>query len=113
MAEVYDERQGAEITAYFEGQGIPVLPTSVHHRLYCLTTNQEVIGFTEDTVNVAVDDSGITRYYTSILIPGSANTIRKSSNARELKELMVIADKDTDREYSQRFQYYVLNTKRS
>jgi hypothetical protein len=113
MAQIYNEHAGVEVTSYFEGGGVPTNPTTVHWRLDCVTTDTALIDWTEQGVSVEVDESGTTRYYVVILIPGSANVIQKTANKQELKEVTIVADKDQDREFSETYQYYVKNTKRS
>jgi hypothetical protein len=109
MAKTYNERAGAEFEAAFtDADRNIVAPTTVHHKLLCLTTDETVINWTADNILTDTDDLGnITRYYVSIVIPGSANAIQKSSNRQEQKQLIVVADKDLAGEYSETYTYYV------
>jgi hypothetical protein len=110
----YPELSGVEVEAsFYDNEGNATLPETVHWKLDCTETNRLLVDWTEVVVSSEDDGAGGTRYYAVIDVPGSANAIQKNGNRRELKELTVVANKDDDREYSQPYQYFVLNTKRA
>ena len=107
----YNERSGAEFSARFTANNEqPVVPTTVHWRLDCKTTRQNVVDWTEVATTQELNDQSQVVAVTAVIeVPGSANVIQNPRNNRELKVLLVAADKDTDREYSEEHQYYVRN----
>jgi hypothetical protein len=54
-----------------------------------------------------VEESGIADCYAIIEVPGSLHAIQNPRNTRELKTLLIVADKDLSSEYSHAHQYYV------
>jgi hypothetical protein len=105
-----NERNGREFRVEFYDQDhIPTLPESVHWRLDCATSKREVGGITSVTPVTEVSTDGTTVYYAVIDVPASYNVIQQGRNSREIKKLLVIADKDTDREFSQEYEYVVVN----
>jgi hypothetical protein len=114
MSSTYNEMEGAQFEASFEDEGDPSAPSTVHYKLACLTSETTLIDWTLANVLSETDDLGnITRYYVTINIPGSANAIQKTQNKRELKQLIVAANKDAANEFNLVTQYYVLNTQRA
>ena len=100
----FHENSGVEFTAEPEDwQGGAALPTTLHWKLSCDTTSKVLQDWTSLTTGTSV----------TIEIPGSLNKIQDRSNQRETKVLLVVADKDTDREYSEEFPYYVKRTARN
>jgi hypothetical protein len=106
----FNENEGVFARASFtDADGNPSLPTTVHYRLDCGTTFANLIDDTSVTPEVTVNASGQTEVTVEIAIPGSANEIRNNRNAREIKKLLVIANKDQDNEKSLESTYYVRN----
>ena len=107
---VINEKSGREFTAAFFDAGYNAsLPATVHYWLDCETTGTVLIDWTAITPEMGVDANGSDIATATIVIPGSASAIQKSTNRQELKTLLVVSDKDTDGEFSQTYQYYVRN----
>jgi hypothetical protein len=105
-----NERNGREFRVEFYDQDhTPTLPETVHWGLVCSTSKREVAGLATVDVVTEVSTDGTTVYYAVIDVPASYNVIQQNRNSREVKKLLVIADKDTDREYSQEYEYVVVN----
>lgn len=99
--QVYAQKSGIEVDAWFESvPGVPTVPTTVHWRVRNVTIDEIVIDWTEGTYTIESNETGITGVRTRIDIPGSANVLSQQGGRRETFELQVVADKDTDREYS-------------
>lgn len=108
-ARIFNERSGLEVTAHFaNANGVPVIPTTVHWNLHCDTTEKVLQADTAIDPVLISDESGIVDCYVTINVPGSLN-VMQGGGQRELKTLLVIADKDQSSEYSQEFTYYVRN----
>lgn len=108
--DVINERSGIEVRAFFaDAYDVPTVPSTVHWRLDCETTSKEIQGFVEVTPTTITDASGISEVYVSITVPGSLNAIQDNRNWRELKTVLIVANKDQDGEYSEPYQYYVKN----
>jgi hypothetical protein len=106
----YNERTGLEKEVSFtDADNLPTLPGSVHWNLYCETTRTVLQGDTAVSVTATVGADGVTRYTSRFDIPGSLNAIQNDRNRRELKKLLVIANKGEDEEFSEEMQYYVVN----
>jgi len=106
-----NERTGMEIEArFFDADDAPTAPTTVHWQLICDTTNQTVQDWTLVASTQEVDEFGqITGVRVDIQIPGPLNAIQKNGNRKELKRLIVAANKDEAGEYSEEYAYYVRN----
>ena len=105
---VENERSGLEFKAYFETvPDVPAIPTSVHWRLRCATSDQTLLDWTVAAPVTVTENGVITGVYAVIDVPGSLNAIIDRTNRREIKELQVVAGKDTDREYSEVLAWYV------
>jgi hypothetical protein len=110
-ARMFNERSGVEVTAHFsDATGLPAIPASVHWNLLCDTTDTVLQPDTVAEPVIVSDESGVVDCYVSLTIPGALN-VMQGNDRRELKTLLVIADKDRDSEYSQEYQYYVRNVK--
>lgn len=108
--DVVKERSGLEFRAEFhDAFNAPTVPVSVHWRLDCETTGNAIVDWTEVTPDITLTEQGITDVFVTINVPSLANAMQKSTNQRELKTLLVVAAKDTDRELPETYQYYVLN----
>lgn len=108
--DVFNERNGVEIRFHFsDAADSPTIPATVHWRLDCETTGRVIQGDTEVTPVPVLDETGLIDCYVTVEVPGSLNAIQSNGNARELKTLLVIANKDQDGEYSQAYQYYIKN----
>jgi hypothetical protein len=105
-----NEKSGHEFSVEFkDADGVPTQPTTAHWRLDCETTRKALQDDTALTVIASTDDNGITHYRATVEVPGSLNAIQNNRNAREMKKLLVIADKDSAREYSLEVTYAVVN----
>jgi hypothetical protein len=108
--DVYNEKSGVEVDAAFlDNRRRGTIPITVHWNLHCETTKRELQGDTELTPETTVDESGEVTCVVHIEVPGPLNAIQSNSNWRELKKLLVIANKGRDDEYSQEYEYYVKN----
>lgn len=108
---LYNEYSGVEFVAWFTATpGVPTVPTTVHWRLRCTTNDQVLQDWTTVAPSIQSDNTGITGVKAAVDVPGSLNGIINRANRREIKQLQVVADKDTDREYSVIREWYVLNT---
>lgn len=104
---VENERSGLEFKAYFETEpDAPAIPTSVHWKLRCETNDQTLQDWTVASPVTVTENGVITRVYAVIDVPGSLNAIIDRCNRREIKELQVVAGKDTDREFSETLRWY-------
>lgn len=105
----FREKSGAEFEARFEDSaGLPSLPPTAHWRLRCVTNDRTLQEWTEVTPEIVTGDAGeTTAIRVGIDIPGALNMLIERANRREVRELQVVAAKDTDREYSGTLQYGV------
>jgi hypothetical protein len=105
-----NERNGREFRVEFYDQDhIPTLPETVYWRLDCATTKRSLSDWASVSPVTEVSTDGTTVYYAVIEVPASSNVIQQNRNSREVKKLLVVADKDTDREYSDEYEYVVVN----
>lgn len=105
----YNERSGVEFTAAFEDvQGTPVIPATAHWRLSCETTGRVMQDWTAVTPNLVTGAV----VQADIVVSGVLMTLCESQNQRELKSLLIVADKDGEREYSEEYQFYVRRVRR-
>jgi hypothetical protein len=114
MKKVFNELSGVELEVRFTAADDgPSIPETVHWRLDCATTGQSLQEWTEETPVVVMDDlcTSVAKCYVEIEIAGSLNVIQNDRNSREDKVLMVVADKDGDREFSQTLVYSIKNTR--
>ncbi len=108
--DLYNEKSGVEVTASFtDSTNEGTIPPTVHWNLVCKTTLKTLQEDTEVFPVAVVDESGVLTCTVEIEIPGSLNAIQRNANKRELKELLVIANKDLSGEFSQGYEYYVVN----
>lgn len=106
----YNENVGVECVAFFkDAYGNASLPTTVYYRLDCGATGNTLVDWTFINPTSVVNSSGATEVSAMIEIPGTANAIQNKRNSREVKKLLVVADKDLESEYSQEYQYLVRN----
>lgn len=106
----YNENSGVEcIASFFDATHLASLPQTVHYRLDCQTTGKNIIPDTQVVPAVTLNSSGVSEVTALIEIPGSANAIQNRRNKREVKVLLVVADKDLPSECSQEYSYYVRN----
>ena len=106
----YNENSGVEFLVSFKDTaGNASLPTTVHYRLDCRTTLATLIDWTSAVPDVAINSSGVSEVTASLAVPGIANAIQNDRNNREIKTLLVVADKDLPSEYSQEYSYVVRN----
>lgn len=87
--------------SFYDENGDAVTPTTVEWRFYCDTTDAEVAAWATETPATSV----------TITVPSTYNVIRKSTNKRELKLLMVSADRGLSTEWNQEISWYVTNRK--
>lgn len=107
---IVNERSGLEYQAAFEAAGnVPTVPTTVHWRLRCVTNDETLQDWTLIGSTPTVDDGGALALVASTVnVPGAMNALIDRNNRREVRELQVVADKDTEREFSTVMQYYVV-----
>jgi hypothetical protein len=111
MTDVYSELSGVPVEIAIEDDDGPVVPATLHVRSHCETTCQDLGDWVELTPVQENDDFGnLLRVTASYLVPGSVNAIRNRNNRRELKSLLVVANKDLDNEFAKEppYQYYVV-----
>jgi hypothetical protein len=106
-----NERSGREFTAFFETVGgDPQVPGTAHWRLVrdamgSVTVLQD---WTPETPEVVTDASGgITGIKISINVDGMHHRMTEPRLRRDPRQLQVVADMDSPREYSQVEDYYV------
>lgn len=108
--DVFNEKSGVEFTAHFsDTQNSPTIPSTVHWNHWCETNKREVSADALITPVIDSGESGIVDVYASIEVPGWDNALINPNNARELRTILVIADKGLSSEVSQTYQYYVKN----
>ena len=94
------ERQSFTATAYFRNNSDAAeAPTTVEYRIDDLTSNSEILTWT--TVTAASE--------VSITIKANENRILGDSNQYEVRQLTVAADRDTDNETRDTYQWRVEN----
>ena len=104
----FPQKSGIEGNFAFESvTGEAALPGSAHWRLTCETTGRVLQDWTAASIATETSGGAVTRVSVTVEVPGSVNVLSDSSNSRETKTLTICADKDTDREYSEDFQYYL------
>ena len=104
----FPQKSGIEGRFAFESvTGEAALPASAHWRLTCETTGRVLQDWTAAALATQSTGGVLTRVSVTVEVPGSVNTLCDASNQRETKTLTVVADKDTDREYSEDFSYYL------
>ena len=106
----YNERSGVEFRVHFtDSYDAPTIPETAHWRLDCEETGTVLQDWTVATVTTESDETGIVDVYATIEIPSSLNAIQRSNSTKELKTLLVVANKDQSSEFSETLQYYVKN----
>ena len=99
------QNSGLEVRAYPRtAQGVVSTPTTLHWKLVDKTTGQDVTAWAEVPVVLDEVDGEVVEAYAAIDIPGSANA-KRSSKPLEPRVLVVVADKDSPREYSETWEY--------
>lgn len=106
---VHNEKSGLEFEAWFESEtGEPAAPANVYWRLRNLTADTVVQDWAAGDYEIVVGDGGaITGYRATIDVPGALNVLIDSGRRRETFELMVVADKDGEREFSETHEYAI------
>jgi hypothetical protein len=105
---VYNEKSGIEFEAWFETEpGVPTVPSSVHWKLLDVNTDTTLQDWTAVVAVIESDETGITGVRSTIDVSGQLNVMTDTSKTRELKRVLIVADKDSAREYSQERDYYV------
>ena len=93
---------------FYDEEDQPFSPTTVHWRVYCETTDTVVQDWTAATSVAETDEVGnVTAYRADITVTGPMNALQKPNNAKELRHLLVVSNKDEDDELSQDFPYTV------
>lgn len=109
---VLNEGDGQEfVSEFFDSGGNPTAPGTVEWSFRCLTTDTLLQDWTALPLQTMTESSGRTVYYVAGTIAGPLNAIQQDRNARELKQLQVIANRGESGQYSDVFQYYVRNIK--
>ena len=104
----YKERSGVELTAELtDVNGAPALPNTVHWRFTCQTNDTTLQDWTAVTPTLG------TSVTADIVVPGTLTGIQDRSNERELKSVLIVANKDADDEYSEEFEFYIKRTNRA
>jgi hypothetical protein len=104
----FPQKSGFEGNFAFESvTGEAAMPTTAHWRITCDHTGQTVQDWTAGTLTTETSGGAVTRVSVTVEVPGTVNVLCDTGNARESHTLTVVADKDTDREYSEDFGYYV------
>jgi hypothetical protein len=107
------QKSGVEVRFEFRDQsGQPYIPDTAHWRLVDDATDTVHQDWTAETVQATYSGVTLTAAYAVANISGSVNTIVDSRNSRELKVVTMVADKDTDREFSDEIDYYLRRGKR-
>lgn len=102
----YNQKSGFEVTIEWESDdGQPSPPNTTHWRLTC--GDRVIQDWTAGTVLTDVADGAVSRAYTMIDVPGPLNALVDSTAQREFHTLTYAADKDTDREWSDDWDFYV------
>lgn len=106
-----NERAARQLSVTYERiDGEPSTPSTVHWRL----TDEATGTIQQDWTAVAIDYDG-TDYTSTINIPGSVLTLCNRRNERELKSVLIVANKDEPsgtREASTEYKFYVVRTAR-
>jgi hypothetical protein len=107
-----NERSGREFTAYFKSKsGEPAIPGTAHWRLIaCPETSAAVLqDWTPEVAEPVFDaeSGGVTGIKVSINVDGMHHRVGTPRRPREERELQVVADMGTGREYSKTVRYYV------
>ena len=95
------ESANLPVTAYFRTRSTAAAdtPADVSYRVHCITTNQEVLGWTSVSPASSV----------AITLSGASTDIQEDHNEYEIKELHVRGDAGASDESRGRFQYRVIN----
>ena len=108
----YNEKSGLEFTATFTDVDYsPAQPGSVAWRLICEHCDKVLQDWTSVVASVQPDGS----VEALIQVPGPVVTLCNPNSQREVKRLLVVADKDGDREFSSDLQdgrFYVVKAGR-
>lgn len=108
---ILSERSYARFTARFYDDGVPLMPTTVHWRLDCETTGNAVQDWVAVTPAEEVDELGVVVAVKAVVEVGAAlNVMQSDRNRRERKHLLIVANKDQANEFSQVYEYEILNT---
>ncbi len=104
LVELIEGDGGDEIQATFyeidaDGEEVLVVPTSVHYRVDCMTNAQQIKGFTSLTPGSTV----------TITLEQADTQIIDDDNEEEMRQVMVVANKDTDQQKTQIFRFHVRN----
>ena len=104
----FPQKSGFEGSFAFESvTGEAALPTTAHWRITCDHTGQTIQDWTAATITPETVGGTVTRVSITVEVPGTVNLLCDASSARESHTLTVVADKDTAREYSEDFGFYV------
>lgn len=103
-----NQKAGLEGNFAFESvDGSPALPATAHWRVTCSHTGRVLQDWTEATLATETTGGTVTRVSTTVEVPGPVNALCDTSSQRERHILTVAADMDTDREYSEDFEFFV------
>lgn len=105
---VINEHSGMEVEAsFYSNPGVPAIPSTVHWKALCVTTGTVLQDWTEATPVIVTDGSLLSHVSVTVDVPGILNVIQDSTNPRELKRVLICADKDTHSEFTKERDYYV------
>ena len=107
---VANEKDTVEVEAVFADVNRNAsMPTTVHWRLDCETTGRVLRDWTTVEPVSTVNAAGEPVVSVTFDIDGSLNAIQSNRNARELKKVLIVADKDLPGTFSKEVPYYVMN----
>lgn len=104
-----NEKSGFEVEARFEDVGgAPTVPLTAHWRLRCVTNDRTIVDWTALATETLTGSVGEVLGVRAVIdVAGANNALVDRANRREVRELQIVAAKDTDREYSETMQYGV------
>ena len=104
----FPQKSGFEGNFAFESvTGEAALPTTAHWRITCDASGRTVQDWTAAPLAAETVGGSVTKVSITVEVPGTINLLCDTGNAREAHTLTVVADKDTAREYSEDFGYFV------
>jgi hypothetical protein len=108
----YNERSCVRIRGRLKDKTTnePIEPTTLHWVLYNDSAARQVQGATAITWELEYDEfDNLIGVIGDVLVPGPLNVIADDSLAKETFRLMMVANMDTDTEFSEHYLYYVRN----
>ena len=108
--QAYPEKSRTGFRFIYEDEDLnPFQPLTARYRVHDASTNQEMVGWTDATIDVVLGVNGkVVASSSDVVIPASANVIIQSSSY-ESRVLTVQSDYDTDNQLSQYREYRIEN----